>query len=124
MRHEVPELRASWSYFVRRCYGEGLSKAHLRRVAGARNALSAERRYLVSVIPSGVLRSLVALRLRRAMALIAGVAITAAGFLVGSITRRTLDRIRRPGGPGDNDADPSRWTIRGGHAKVAPVRHG
>lgn len=91
VRHTVPAQRATWAYFIRRCYGEGLSKAHLRRVAGARGALSAEGGYLASVIPSGIIRNLVGLRLRRSMALIAGVFITLYGFVIGTITNRSLD---------------------------------
>lgn len=88
--HEVPAQRGTWSYFIRRCYGEGLSKAHLRRVAGSRHALSAERRYVVATIPSGLMRSLRRMQLRRSAALVIGVAVTAFGFVLGSVNGRSL----------------------------------
>ena len=47
--HQVPADRASWRYFTARCYSEGLSKATVARLAGARG-LSSERSYTLRVL--------------------------------------------------------------------------
>ncbi len=88
--HRVPAERSSWRYFRARCYAEGLSKATVARLAGARK-LSSERSHALRVLPKGVARSLgtaAAERngdaLRRAFAIAAGLAITSTGYLVGT----------------------------------------
>lgn len=54
--HAVPVDRGRWSYFVRRCYYEGRSKAIVAQRAGAESALASERSYVARTLPSGVLR--------------------------------------------------------------------
>jgi GT2 family glycosyltransferase len=89
IHHHVPASRAAWSYVWRRCYGEGLSKATLARLAGSGgahgdgNALRTERRYLTRTIPSALWREIRRARPAAAAALIAAVAATSAGFVVG-----------------------------------------
>ena len=56
--HHVTPDRLRLRYFIRRCYGEGLSKARVARLVGADAGLSTERRYVTSVLPRGVLREL------------------------------------------------------------------
>ena len=56
--HRVRGDRASWGYLGARCYAEGLSKARVARLAGARRALSSERAYVRTAVPRGVGRSL------------------------------------------------------------------
>ena len=86
--HTVPPERATWSYFVRRCYGEGRSKALVSRMAGSELGLSSERSYLTSTVPRGVVRGLGGLLrgdmggLVRAGAMIVGVVVTTAGYAV------------------------------------------
>jgi hypothetical protein len=58
VRHSVPVNRATWRYFRRRCFAEGVSKAILTRLVGQPQALATERRYASSVLPRGVVRSL------------------------------------------------------------------
>jgi hypothetical protein len=93
--HYVPRSRTTWRYFRERCVAEGRSKAMVADAAGARDGLSSERRYVARVLPGGVLRGLGdAARgdvagLQRAAAIVAGVALTAGGYLVG---RRELAR--------------------------------
>lgn len=96
VHHTVPANRATWRYFRRRCFAEGLSKAILTRLVGDRRALETERRYARSVLPRAVIRSLVeAVRhgrpglLVRAGAIVAGLAITAAGYAWGRASSRT-----------------------------------
>jgi GT2 family glycosyltransferase len=81
--HHVPAERASWRYFKARCYGEGLSKATVARVAGARG-LSSERAHALRTLPRGIARDLVRGAVGRSVASAAGLAITTAGYLVGS----------------------------------------
>ncbi|MFE5712751.1 glycosyltransferase family 2 protein [Streptomyces sp. NPDC056501] len=91
VRHRVPAARATWAYFVARCYAEGLSKAHVARLGGSRAALSSERAYLRSTVPRAFVRALRPGRpggLRTASALVGGVGVTVAGYVVG--------RVRRP----------------------------
>lgn len=96
VRHSVPRSRATWGYFRRRCFAEGLSKAILARMVGTDRALETERSYLRSVLPRAVIRSTrQAVRegspglVLRAMAIIAGAAITGAGYAWGTVTSRT-----------------------------------
>jgi GT2 family glycosyltransferase len=93
--HTVPASRARWTYFRSRCYSEGISKAVVSRLAGAGDGLASERRYASVVLPSGVLRNVLdAVRhrdrdgLRRAAAIVAGLAITTAGYVSGVISGR------------------------------------
>jgi GT2 family glycosyltransferase len=88
--HHVPPARGRWSYFRARCYGEGISKALVRRFVGARDGLSSERSYTLRTLPRGVARGLAdsaggdSQGLLRAAAIVAGLAITAMGFVRGS----------------------------------------
>ena len=100
--HHVPEQRTSWEYFRRRCWGEGLSKAHVSQLAGARSGLSEERGYVSKTLPAGIGRSIrEATKLRdhhqlaRAGAIIAGLAVTTGGYLTGRV------RASMAGGPDD-----------------------
>lgn len=104
VRHTVPPERTTWSYFRARCLAEGQSKAVVRRLAGAQAGLSSERAYLTSAIPRGIGHQLGrAARGHRAGvagagALVAGVALTALGYMSGTIhppdtgTRQPISR--------------------------------
>ena len=97
VRHKVPPSRATPAYFTRRCFSEGLSKARLSRQVGRADGLATERAYTLRTLPQGTLRGCGdALRgdpggLLRAGAIIAGLAITAAGYLAGYASRRLAD---------------------------------
>ncbi len=85
--HHVPRGRATWAYFRARCYGEGLSKAAVARLAGRSRGLASERSYVRSTVPHAVAR---ALRTggggpRMAAALAAGVAVTTLGYGTGQL---------------------------------------
>ncbi|NNN00650.1 MAG: glycosyltransferase [Acidimicrobiaceae bacterium] len=60
--HRVPQSRLTWSYFLRRCWAEGLSKAAVSSLVGSSNGLASERRHLSSAIPHELLDSLRGLR--------------------------------------------------------------
>lgn len=90
--HSVPAARRRWSYFRARCYAEGLSKAVVSRLAGSEDGLASERRYVIAILPAGVLRNLalaIARRdfggLPRAGAIVAGLAVTTAGYVMGRL---------------------------------------
>jgi glycosyltransferase involved in cell wall biosynthesis len=94
VHHQVPADRGRWSYFRARCYGEGLSKAAVSRLAGATRGLESERAYVRRTLPRGVVRGLNdGMRadrsgLRRAGAIMLGLATTTAGYARGRIDRR------------------------------------
>jgi GT2 family glycosyltransferase len=62
VRHRVTPDRVRGRYFLRRCLGEGRSKARVSKLVGSDDALHSERAYVRSVLPRAVLREL-----RRAM---------------------------------------------------------
>jgi GT2 family glycosyltransferase len=89
--HYVSDHRATLRYFMRRCYGEGLSKAVVAQNVGWWRGLSTERHYVTRVLPGGVVRGL-----RRSMggdmaglgsslAIVAGVAAAGAGYVRGRL---------------------------------------
>lgn len=91
VHHRVPPQRGRWSYFRSRCYAEGRSKALVARVVGPRRALAAERVYARKVLLRGVGRGLADCVVRRdpaglgrAGAIVSGLLITTAGYVVGS----------------------------------------
>jgi glycosyltransferase involved in cell wall biosynthesis len=94
VRHRVPRSRAGWSYFRSRCYAEGLSKALVTRAAGTGPGLASERRYALRTLPAGATRGLGdAVRgdlagLARTAAILAGLVLTTAGYLVGTAAGR------------------------------------
>lgn len=95
VRHRVPARRATFDYFRSRCYHEGLAKAGIARLVGSTDALASERRYTTRVLPQGVLRNLwvtgrrrEVAGARRAGAIVAGFAFTAAGYALGAARQR------------------------------------
>jgi len=99
--HSVPAARCRFSYFMSRCFGEGLSKAAVTAIVGTRHGLSAERNYATRILPRGILRSITDLLrgdiwgLVRAGAIVTGLTVTVAGFAVGSLHGRVGLRTLR-----------------------------
>ena len=58
IKHKVHTGRLTWSYLLKRCLAEGISKARLTRVAGWTASLSEERSYVSSLLVKGVNRDL------------------------------------------------------------------
>lgn len=92
--HRVRPDRCRFSYFIARCYAEGLSKAQVSSSVGVRDGMSAEREYVLAALPAGIVRNLAAL-LRgdmggpgRAGAILAGLAAATAGYAIGGAGRR------------------------------------
>ena len=93
VRHLVPAGRGTWTYFFRRCWAEGRSKAMLTTLVGRHDGLESERTYATRTLPLGVLRGLRdaaggdAYGVGRAAAIVGGLAVTAAGYGRGSLGR-------------------------------------
>ena len=90
--HLVTPDRARWSYFRSRCYSEGLSKAQVRRLVGGRDGLASERSYVVRTLPAGGARAMWGAVLHRDPAalarpatILAGLALTTSGYVIGSL---------------------------------------
>jgi glycosyltransferase involved in cell wall biosynthesis len=94
--HWVPAQRARFRYFLVRCFNEGRGKAGLAALNGRRASTSQERGYTARVLPRAVLRGLgEALRgdaagALRGAAIIAGLAVTMAGYALGVAATRPL----------------------------------
>jgi GT2 family glycosyltransferase len=98
IHHRVPAGRERFRYFRSRCYAEGLSKVLVARSVGASDGLAAERTYAAVTLRRGVVRNL---RdgmhgdlggFLRAGAIVAGLACTTAGYLVGTVQARRRRR--------------------------------
>lgn len=87
--HHVGKERLKLSYFLRRCWHEGLSKAVVVRLAGASAGLQQERRHVAVVIPAALLRDLRSgatgdpAAFVRMTATIGGLTVVTAGYLTG-----------------------------------------
>lgn len=100
--HFVSDKRCRFSYFLSRCYAEGISKAQVTANVGSGDGLSNERAYATRTLPLGVLRGVAdAFRgdpsgLGRAGAIIAGLGMTAVGYLGVKIRPGTAKSDRAP----------------------------
>jgi hypothetical protein len=88
-RHRVPAHRATFGFFLRRCFHEGQGKAALAALNGIVESTSAERQYTRHLLPAAVARGLLATGRGdvseglRSAAIGAGFSFAAAGFLMG-----------------------------------------
>jgi glycosyltransferase involved in cell wall biosynthesis len=100
--HFVPDRRCRFSYLLSRCYAEGISKALVTANVGAGAGLANERRYVTRTLPLGVLRGVADVfrgrpdGLGRAGAIIAGLAMTTAGYVVGKLQDVAAKPVRLP----------------------------
>jgi glucosyl-dolichyl phosphate glucuronosyltransferase len=98
--HFVSDGRCRFSYFLSRCYAEGISKALVTAHVGRGDGLSAERSYTTRTLPVGVARGVADLfhgdpgGLGRAGAIIIGLGVTAAGYLKAKLDRAPQPRSR------------------------------
>lgn len=94
VRHHVPANRTTWRYFVGRCYAEGSSKAIITLSVGRGPGLASERSYATRTLPAGVARGLADLARgnfwggARAAMITAGLIVTTAGYVIGSVQPR------------------------------------
>jgi GT2 family glycosyltransferase len=92
--HRAPAARERFSYFLSRCYAEGLSKALVTRSVGVEDGLATEREYVRDALRKGVLRGVgQGIRgkpegLTRAGAILAGLGATAWGYGIGRMQTR------------------------------------
>ncbi len=93
IHHFIPTRRATWDYFLTRCYAEGLSKAIITRHVGAKDSLSSESSYTLKLLPLGIARGLADCFLRRdltglqrAGAIVVGLITTIAGYVMGTLS--------------------------------------
>lgn len=101
--HLVSDKRCRFSYFLSRCYAEGISKAQVTANVGSGDGLSAERTYITRTLPLGVLSGVADLfrgrpaGLGRAGAIIAGLGMTAVGYIGAKLSAATTkpDRVPR-----------------------------
>lgn len=96
VEHRVPANRGRFSYFLRRCYFEGGSKAVIAHLWGTTDGLESERAYTLRTLPQGIARGIVdavcrgdITGLQRAGAIVAGLLATAAGYLRAGVSRDT-----------------------------------
>jgi hypothetical protein len=87
--HRVRSERANWRYLIERCYSEGLSKAQLSRLVGAREGLASEWQYTFKTLPAGIGRGFIDFIARqdlgglgRMIAITAGFAATVSGYFI------------------------------------------
>ncbi len=101
IHHHIPPQRASWQYFRSRCYAEGLSKAAIAQYAGAKDSLASELTYMLHTLPHGAVQGVMVGLFRddltgflRTGALVAGLMLTVAGYIVGMISRLAVQSKR------------------------------
>jgi glycosyltransferase involved in cell wall biosynthesis len=101
--HQVTAERLRLRYFLRRCVGEGLSKARVARLVGTDAGLASERRYVLVTLPRGVRRE-VGRGLRgdlaawsRSMVIITGTVVTGLAYLRGRLGR-AAEAVDAPAG--------------------------
>lgn len=94
VQHRVPPQRGRWSYFLWRCYDEGIGKAMLVDLRGVQAGLSSERAYTLKALPRGAIRGLTdSFRSRdlvgaaQAGAIVVGLMTTVAGYVMGATSR-------------------------------------
>lgn len=101
VRHFVHPERLTWSYFWRRCLLVNRSKVTALRQMGAAGHLGAERGFARQALSHGVAHGVKdALRgdsagLLRALAIIAGLGLAAAGYAVGTVEWQMRRLLRR-----------------------------
>ena len=86
VRHMVPVERTTLRYYFARCRAEGRSKAAVTRRVGRHAGLASERAFVRRTLPAGVRRALADAAPGRAAAIVAGLAVTATGYLLGGVT--------------------------------------
>jgi len=93
----VPSRRACWRYFCLHCYAAGLSKAVVVQYVGVKDGLAVERSYTLRTLPKGIMCNVASALLHRdlpglarAGAIVVGLTVTIAGYLVGSINLQLM----------------------------------
>jgi len=91
--HFVSDGRCKFSYFLSRCYAEGISKAQMTGYVGWGEGLSTEHSYAMRTLPLGVAKAIADLfggditGIGRVGAIITGLGVTSIGYLRGKLNR-------------------------------------
>jgi len=98
VQHRVPEQRTRWTYFLWRCYSEGLGKASLVKIHTTSTGLSSEKTYTFKTLPKGVVYGFADTIFRfdltgvlRAGAITLGLATTTVGYFIGTLSSRRIN---------------------------------
>jgi glycosyltransferase involved in cell wall biosynthesis len=102
--HFVSDKRCRFSYFLSRCYAEGISKAQVTANVGSGDGLANERAYVTQTLPLGVLKGIGDLfrgrpaGLGRACAIITGLGMTSVGYIGTKLKAAIVkpDRVPQP----------------------------
>lgn len=100
--HFVSDKRCTFSYFLSRCYAEGISKAQVTTNVGSGDGLASERAYVTRTLPIGVLRGIGDLfrgqpsGLGRAGAIVAGLGMTGFGYIGAKLSAVTARPDQAP----------------------------
>ena len=86
--HYISVDRLDLSYFLARCYREGISKAGVAQLSDTNKALENERTYVWSVLPRAAWRELRRGAPATALLVYVGVALAGVGFVRGRLPRR------------------------------------
>jgi glycosyltransferase involved in cell wall biosynthesis len=79
--HAVPAERIKWSYFIKRCWLEGRSKAILSGMVGTQKGLSSEWDYVLKALPLGMFRALSQGKPLKAFAIVLGLMTTTLNYI-------------------------------------------
>lgn len=101
--HQVTRERATWGYFLSRCFHEGRSKAAVAALAGSRVGLATERTYALRTLPRGVLAGVAdtltgrsPAGVLRATAIALGLLYTGLGYVTGRLLQAAGGRRLEP----------------------------
>ena len=118
VRHRVTAARTRPRYFASRCWAEGRSKALVASAVGTAEGLASERAHVTRLLTRGLARELGSgadgrlAGLARAASIVAGLAMTAAGYAWGRVSARA----QRPGHHGVVQGDDPPGTAAGAPA--------
>jgi O-antigen/teichoic acid export membrane protein/GT2 family glycosyltransferase len=128
-RHSVSRERATWSYFLSRCYAEGLSKAYLSRLVGTGASLASERKYVANTLVKALGRGISDVFARgdlsgicRALAVMLGLVCAAFGYSLGRARAIRLGWSRRNGVGASGKEQPMRTKPGGGSPWTTALR--
>jgi len=123
VHHHVSPQRGTPTYFLDRCWKEGLSKAAVSQMTGPRLALATERTYLQTTIPRAIAHALHPRNKHHPLstlpALTLGVTTTTLGYLTGRLRQLVVTQPVTPGaapapetdGPSDPPVKPLRAAL-------------
>ena len=95
VNHRVPQSRSCPSYFISRCYDEGVAKASIVGFVGGGDGLASERVYTTRTLPRGFVKGMKATLvgheldgIARSISIVVGLTATIMGYLAGKVALR------------------------------------